>query len=100
MEASRNVVLDSKESADQWGLSIFQGTGLGARGLKRVYICKRGSQFLCIFGGCGGEPVSTFIVAGEDTAVVSNQKSPTYWFIGLSTGSLVLVPAPRILSLG
>lgn len=77
-------------------LAFFKGLGSE----QGVYICKRGSQFLCIFGGCGGEPVSTFIVAGEDTAVVSNQKSPTYWFIGLSTGSLVLVPAPRILSLG
>lgn len=92
MEASRNVVLDSKEGADQWGLSIFQGAGLGARGLKGVYICKRGCQFMSLWG-VAGEPVSTFIVAREDIAVLSNQKSPTYWFIRLPTGSLVLVPA-------
>lgn len=54
MGASRNVVLDSKEGADQWGLSIFQGTGLGARGLKGVYIGNRGCQFMSILGGCRG----------------------------------------------
>lgn len=39
--------------------------------------------------GAGEGPVLTFIVASEDTAIVSNQRSPTYLFI-----RLLLVPAP------
>lgn len=85
----RTTVLDSKEVLTNGALLVSRDWAW-SRGIS---ICKEAVLFMSIFpvwrGGEEG-PVLTLIVAGEDMAIFSHQRSPTYLFDSCTLGASAL----------